>query len=221
MVDLVENANQGMLEQVDAEAAATAGPIHLAAQRHIPHLRLPARPRGILLPQRRNLLHRKDRRELDTLLRMRCEWDLSPYGGGTCLPTRCPDYCQVTGSSSVRLLRFPRTRCRSPTRNARLRSGPIVSSKASRRRVMLETASIASGATVAVFLVVVICMFVYVRVQRKNKQNLTASGDMREDLEKRGVAPREGHIPYAVHHVSTERGTGDNIRLAVYNTDPP
>ncbi|XP_066902849.1 protein spitz isoform X2 [Halyomorpha halys] len=91
----------------------------------------------------------------------------------------------------------------------------------SRRRVMLETASIASGATVAVFLVVVICMFVYVRVQRKNKQNLSASGDMREDLEKRGVAPREGHIPYSVHHVSTERGTGDNISLAVYNTDPP
>lgn len=94
----------------------------------------------------------------------------------------------------------------------------------SRRRVMLETASIASGATVAVFLVVVICMFLYVRVQRKNKQSLTVSTEVREDLEKRAASNREGHS-YPIHHVSTERGTGDNISLAVYNvrvnTEPP
>lgn len=67
---------RGMLEQVDAEAAATAGPVHLPAQRHIPHLRLPAGPRGILLPQRRNMLHRQDRRELDTLLRVSISYSI-------------------------------------------------------------------------------------------------------------------------------------------------
>nr|BAN21316.1 conserved hypothetical protein [Riptortus pedestris] len=97
----------------------------------------------------------------------------------------------------------------------------------SRRRVMmLETASIASGATIAVFLVVVICMFLYVRVQRKNKENLTTPAEEREDLERRAASNREG-LSYPVHHtVSTERGvTGDNISLAVYNvrvnTEPP
>lgn len=42
---------------------------------------------------------------------------------------------------------------------------------ASRQRVMLETASIASGATIAVFLVVVVCAFVYIHYQRRQKQN--------------------------------------------------
>lgn len=42
---------------------------------------------------------------------------------------------------------------------------------ASRRGVMLETASIASGASVAVFVVFVVCAYVYVQYNRKQKQN--------------------------------------------------
>ncbi|XP_076278804.1 uncharacterized protein LOC143208329 [Lasioglossum baleicum] len=40
----------------------------------------------------------------------------------------------------------------------------------SRQRVMLETASIASGATIAVFLVVIICIAAYIHCKRKQKE---------------------------------------------------
>lgn len=41
---------------------------------------------------------------------------------------------------------------------------------ASRQRVMLETASIAGGATIAVFLVVIICIAAYIHCKRKQKE---------------------------------------------------
>lgn len=87
----------------------------------------------------------------------------------------------------------------------------------SRHRVMLETASIASGATIAVFLVVCICIYVYVRIQRKHKHNLiTSHCESSGDLGKQTPFGRE--IPrIALHHVSRERGTGDNISLGVYD----
>lgn len=40
---------------------------------------------------------------------------------------------------------------------------------------MLETASIASGATIAVFLVVILCLVVYVHYKRKTKAARTAT----------------------------------------------
>ncbi|EZA58134.1 Protein spitz [Ooceraea biroi] len=40
----------------------------------------------------------------------------------------------------------------------------------SRQRVMLETASIAGGATIAVFLVVIICIAAYIQCKRKQKE---------------------------------------------------
>ena len=39
-----------------------------------------------------------------------------------------------------------------------------------RRGVMLETASIAGGATIAVFLVVIVCIAAYIHFQRKQKE---------------------------------------------------
>nr|CAD7604082.1 unnamed protein product [Timema genevievae] len=41
----------------------------------------------------------------------------------------------------------------------------------SRQQVMLETASIAGGATIAVFLVVIVCLAVYIHFQRKQKES--------------------------------------------------
>nr|CAD7396068.1 unnamed protein product [Timema cristinae] len=41
----------------------------------------------------------------------------------------------------------------------------------SRQQVMLETASIAGGATIAVFLVVIVCLAVYIHFQRKHKES--------------------------------------------------
>ncbi|XP_075216206.1 protein spitz-like isoform X2 [Lycorma delicatula] len=55
-----------------------------------------------------------------------------------------------------------------------------------RQHVLLETASIASGATIAVFLVVIICASLYIRYQRRLKQNRAASCvDSGGDLERR------------------------------------
>ncbi|KAI5703114.1 hypothetical protein M8J75_007839 [Diaphorina citri] len=45
----------------------------------------------------------------------------------------------------------------------------------SRKQVMLETASIASGASIAVFLVVILCFSLYVHCQRRKKQAQAAS----------------------------------------------
>lgn len=42
---------------------------------------------------------------------------------------------------------------------------------------MLETASIAGGATIAVFLVVILCIVVYVHYKRKAKQSRASSSD--------------------------------------------
>lgn len=42
----------------------------------------------------------------------------------------------------------------------------------SRKQVLLETASIAFGATLAVLLVVIVCMLLYIRYHRKQKQRL-------------------------------------------------
>ncbi|XP_034948617.1 uncharacterized protein [Chelonus insularis] len=44
-----------------------------------------------------------------------------------------------------------------------------------RRRVMLETASIAGGATIAVFLVVIICIAAYIHYKRKQKELRTST----------------------------------------------
>ncbi|XP_020710518.2 uncharacterized protein LOC105690420 isoform X2 [Athalia rosae] len=46
----------------------------------------------------------------------------------------------------------------------------------SRQRVMLETASIAGGATIAVFLVVIICIAAYIHCKRKQKELRTSNG---------------------------------------------
>ena len=59
---------RGMLEQVDSEASAD--PLDVAAQRHLPHLRLFAPVRSLVLPERRHLLHRQDRREHALQLRV-------------------------------------------------------------------------------------------------------------------------------------------------------
>ncbi|KAK7866655.1 hypothetical protein R5R35_000272 [Gryllus longicercus] len=56
----------------------------------------------------------------------------------------------------------------------------------SRQRVMLETASIAGGATIAVFLVVLVCIAVYIHFQRKLKESRATCVDgSSHDLEKR------------------------------------
>ncbi|GLV45924.1 Keren [Carabus blaptoides fortunei] len=47
----------------------------------------------------------------------------------------------------------------------------------SQRRYMLETASIAGGATIAVFLVVILCIVVYVHFKRKAKQTRSSGTD--------------------------------------------
>jgi keren protein len=41
---------------------------------------------------------------------------------------------------------------------------------ASKQRNMFQTASIAGGATIAVFLVVIVCVAVYIHLQRKQKE---------------------------------------------------
>ncbi|CAD6218269.1 GSCOCG00012913001-RA-CDS, partial [Cotesia congregata] len=46
----------------------------------------------------------------------------------------------------------------------------------SRQRMMLETASIAGGATIAVFLVVIICIAAYIHCKRKQKELRARSG---------------------------------------------
>ncbi|XP_073990091.1 protein spitz-like isoform X2 [Rhodnius prolixus] len=88
----------------------------------------------------------------------------------------------------------------------------------SKHRVMLETASIASGATIAVFLVVVICMFIYVRIQRRHKQNLVISnGESSGDLEKRVPTGRREQTRISLHHITVERSGGsDSLSSAVY-----
>uniref|UniRef100_T1HZB6 Uncharacterized protein n=1 Tax=Rhodnius prolixus TaxID=13249 RepID=T1HZB6_RHOPR len=81
----------------------------------------------------------------------------------------------------------------------------------SKHRVMLETASIASGATIAVFLVVVICMFIYVRIQRRHKQNLVISnGESSGDLEKRVPTGRREQTRISLHHITVT----DNLPIA-------
>ncbi|XP_047001204.1 probetacellulin-like isoform X1 [Schistocerca americana] len=56
----------------------------------------------------------------------------------------------------------------------------------SRQRVMLETASIAGGATIAVFLVVFVCIAVYIHLQRKQKELRASCTDgSSRDLEQR------------------------------------
>ncbi|XP_069685706.1 uncharacterized protein [Periplaneta americana] len=47
----------------------------------------------------------------------------------------------------------------------------------SRQRVMLETASIAGGATIAVFLVVIVCIAAYIHFQRKQKETRASCVD--------------------------------------------
>lgn len=60
---------------------------------------------------------------------------------------------------------------------------------ASRQRVLLETASIAGGATIAVFLVVIVCITLYLHYQRKTKERKLADIDRTDgpgrDLERR------------------------------------
>ncbi|XP_049835120.1 probetacellulin-like isoform X1 [Schistocerca gregaria] len=56
----------------------------------------------------------------------------------------------------------------------------------SRQRVMLETASIAGGATIAVFLVVFVCIAVYIHLQRKQKELRASCTDgSSRDIEQR------------------------------------
>lgn len=57
-----------LLQPVHAQAATPRA--HPEAQRHVPHVRLPARLRGLVLPQRRHLLHRQDRRVPHVLVRV-------------------------------------------------------------------------------------------------------------------------------------------------------
>ncbi|XP_018331902.2 protein spitz, partial [Agrilus planipennis] len=47
----------------------------------------------------------------------------------------------------------------------------------SQRRFMLETASIAGGATIAVFLVVILCVVVYINYKRRTKASQVAASD--------------------------------------------
>lgn len=58
----------------------------------------------------------------------------------------------------------------------------------SRKQVLLETASIAFGATLAVLLVVIVCMLLYIRYHRKQKQRLlfdTVDGYMGKPFSRR------------------------------------
>jgi keren protein len=50
-------------------------------------------------------------------------------------------------------------------------------STATRQRVMLETASIAGGATIAVFLVVIVCISLYIHYHRKLKEKRVTATD--------------------------------------------
>ncbi|KAF6211220.1 hypothetical protein GE061_014336 [Apolygus lucorum] len=91
-----------------------------------------------------------------------------------------------------------------------------------RHRVMLETASIASGATIAVFLVVIICMYIYMHAKRRQKQSLSSSNEeMSNDLERRSSrssfsSKRENSTPrLPLHHVTRESGS-DSTSYPVY-----
>uniref|UniRef100_A0A1B6CAX7 EGF-like domain-containing protein n=1 Tax=Clastoptera arizonana TaxID=38151 RepID=A0A1B6CAX7_9HEMI len=97
-----------------------------------------------------------------------------------------------------------------------------------RQRVMLEKASIASGATIAVFLVVVVCVSVYIHYQRKRKQNratscVDGSGHV-GDIERRPPQPfarRPNQPLYQLSRITTERygaslGKGDCPSATLY-----
>ncbi|EEB16160.1 conserved hypothetical protein [Pediculus humanus corporis] len=60
----------------------------------------------------------------------------------------------------------------------------------SRQRVLLETASIAGGATIAVFLVVIACVTLYLHYQRKSKEKRIASSDRKDGGAERGLERR-------------------------------
>lgn len=69
---------------------------------------------------------------------------------------------------------------------------------ASRPRVMLETASIASGATLALVLVLILCIFFYVRWHQQQKHDRLARSDTAN-----GMDTVDG--PHSVRCVNSER----------------
>ncbi|KAJ9580179.1 hypothetical protein L9F63_004162, partial [Diploptera punctata] len=66
-----------------------------------------------------------------------------------------------------------------------------------RRGVMLETASIAGGATIAVFLVVIVCIAAYIHFQRKQKETRARSLHCQRSLEVRqciSIQPQDNYV---------------------------
>jgi len=98
-----------------------------------------------------------------------------------------------------------------------------------RHRIKYETASIASGATVAVFLVVVILFFVYMRYKKKSKQKSVECSEVDiggGDLERR--QPFTKRQPYSAIHLPTTHlpgvdrgGRGDTLTPQVYASHYP
>ncbi|BES94951.1 EGF [Nesidiocoris tenuis] len=100
------------------------------------------------------------------------------------------------------------------------------------RHVVLETASIASCVTIAVFLVVVICMYLYMHAKRRQKSSQSSSDEeLSNDLERRSARssfsakkenPTAPRLP--LHHVTTESGSetaGYPVYAETSLTPPP
>lgn len=69
---------------------------------------------------------------------------------------------------------------------------------------MLETASIASGATLALFVVLIICMTIYVRWHRNQKQKritIEENGNGVDTVD--GFHGHHGMRPFGPHHYHT------------------
>ncbi|CAH0548157.1 unnamed protein product [Brassicogethes aeneus] len=64
--------------------------------------------------------------------------------------------------------------------------------RSSQRKFMLETASIAGGASIAVFLVVILCVVVWLHVKRRTKSKRGTAG---ADSVDGGAAPAPAHAP--------------------------
>ncbi|XP_063217195.1 uncharacterized protein LOC134527985 [Bacillus rossius redtenbacheri] len=90
----------------------------------------------------------------------------------------------------------------------------------SRQRVMLETASIAGGATIAVVLVVIVFIAIYIHFQRKQKEARTSAVDGNiHDLEE--IRPFSRSLAISMTHQRTQPLTEPTLSSDSGRTDIP
>ncbi|KAL6439961.1 hypothetical protein ACFW04_002963 [Cataglyphis niger] len=92
----------------------------------------------------------------------------------------------------------------------------------SRQRVMLETASIAGGATIAVFLVVIICIAAYIHCKRKQKElrsssNVDTVDGPGRDLELRPFSNRSRSLMIFMAKNPNSSATIEQTRMPSWN----